>query len=155
MLNHDSHWQYRGKIFGIDLENVTAMIRWETTRETKSVDIKDLQKYSISDKSSRKRKPKKFFSSTTRCKNFIIYAIRWVHVYRGWDPKGVDYMPLEWICKIWFYRWSSYVICFGLRQYLSFVPYIIEWIPKYLGWRGGSLFFRLMIFLILLDISPI
>jgi hypothetical protein len=29
--------------------------------------------------------------------------------------------------------WSSYVISFGLRQYLTFVPYIIEQIPKYLG----------------------
>jgi hypothetical protein len=75
VLNHGSHWQYQGKIVGIDLENVTAMIKWETTRKTESVDIKDLKKYSISDKSPRERKPTEF-SSTTRCKNFIIYAIR-------------------------------------------------------------------------------
>ena len=37
------------------------MIRWETTRKTKSIDIKDVQKYSISDKSPRKRKPTEFF----------------------------------------------------------------------------------------------
>jgi hypothetical protein len=53
VLNHGSHWQY--------LENDTAMIRWETTRKTKSVEIKDLQKYSISDKSPRKRKLTEFF----------------------------------------------------------------------------------------------
>ncbi len=47
--------------------------------------------------------------------------------------KGLT-MPPEWICIILFYGWSSYVICFGFRQYLSFVPYIIERIPKYLGW---------------------
>ena len=37
------------------------MIRWETTRKTKSVDIKDLQKYFISDKSTKKHKPTDFF----------------------------------------------------------------------------------------------
>jgi hypothetical protein len=37
------------------------MIRWETTRKTNSVNIKDLQKYSISDKRRRKRKPTDFF----------------------------------------------------------------------------------------------
>ena len=61
VLNHGSHWQYQGKIVGIDLENDMAMIRWETTRKTESVDIKDLQKYSISDKSPRKCKPTEFF----------------------------------------------------------------------------------------------
>ena len=61
VLNHGSHWQYQGKIVGIDLENDMAMIRWETTRKTESVDIKDLQKYSISDKSPRKHKPTEFF----------------------------------------------------------------------------------------------
>ncbi len=50
-------------------------------------------------------------------------------------------MSPKWICIILFYRWSSYVISFGLRQYLSFVPYIIEPVPKYLGWRGDSLSF--------------
>ena len=29
-----------------------------------------------------------------------------------------------------------------LRRYLSFAPYIVEQIPKYLGTRGESLFFR-------------
>ena len=61
MLNHGTHWQYRGKIVGIDLENDTATIRWETTRKTKLVDIKDVQKNSISDKSPRKREPMDFF----------------------------------------------------------------------------------------------
>ncbi len=61
MLNHGSHWQYQGEIVSIESENDTAMIRWETTRKTKSVNIKDLQKYSISDKSPRKRKPTEFF----------------------------------------------------------------------------------------------
>ena len=44
VLNHGTHWQYRGKIAGIDVENDTAMIRWEMTRKTESVDIKDMQK---------------------------------------------------------------------------------------------------------------
>ena len=60
VLNHGTHWQYQGKIVDIDLENETAMIRWETTRKTKSFNSKDLQKYSISDKSPRKRKPTDF-----------------------------------------------------------------------------------------------
>ena len=51
----------KSEIVSIDSENDTAMIRWETTRKTESVDIKDLQKYSISDKSLRKRKPTEFF----------------------------------------------------------------------------------------------
>ncbi len=37
------------------------MIRWEMTRKTELVDIKDLQKNSISEKSPRKRKPTEFF----------------------------------------------------------------------------------------------
>ena len=37
------------------------MIRWETTRKIESVDVKDLKKYSVSEKSSRKRKPTEFF----------------------------------------------------------------------------------------------
>jgi hypothetical protein len=45
------------------------MIRWETTRKTKSVDIKDLQKYSISDKSPRKPKPMEFFLPQPDAKN--------------------------------------------------------------------------------------
>ena len=39
VLNYGTHWQYQGKIVGIDLENDTAMIRWETTRKTESVNI--------------------------------------------------------------------------------------------------------------------
>ena len=50
-------------------------------------------------------------------------------------------MAHEWICIISFYGWSSFVISFGLRQYLSFVPYIIERVSKYLWRRGVSLFF--------------
>ena len=59
--------------------------------------------------------------------------------------KGLT-MPPEWICIISFYGWSSYVISFGLRQYLTFVPYFTERIPKYLGIREESIFFRLVIF---------
>ncbi len=61
MANHDNHWEYRGEIISIDSENDTAMIRWETTRKIESVDVKDLKKYSVSEKSSRKRKPTEFF----------------------------------------------------------------------------------------------
>ncbi len=60
MLNHGNHWQYRSKIISIDSEYDTATIRWETTRKTKLVDMKDLKKYSISEKSPRKRKPTEF-----------------------------------------------------------------------------------------------
>ena len=51
-------------------------------------------------------------------------------------------MPPKWICIILFYGWSSYVISSGLRQYLDFAPYIIERVPKYLGWRGNTFFSR-------------
>ncbi len=37
------------------------MIRWETTRKIESVNMMDLKKYSVSDKSLRKRKPLDFF----------------------------------------------------------------------------------------------
>jgi hypothetical protein len=37
------------------------MIRWETTRKIESVDMMDLEKYSVSEKSPRKRKPMEFF----------------------------------------------------------------------------------------------
>ncbi len=60
MLNHGNHWQYRGKIVSIDLENDTAMIKWETTRMTEIVDMKDLKKKSIIEKSLRKHKPTEF-----------------------------------------------------------------------------------------------
>ena len=61
VLNHGNHWEYRGEIVSIDSENDTAMIRWETTRKIESVDVKDLKKYSVSEKSLRKRKPTEFF----------------------------------------------------------------------------------------------
>ncbi len=61
VLNHGNHWQYQGEIVSIDSENDTAVIRWETTWKTESVDIKNLQKYSISEKSLRKRKPTEYF----------------------------------------------------------------------------------------------
>jgi hypothetical protein len=53
---------------------------------------------------------------------------------------GVNYLSPEWIWIISFYGWSSYVISFGLRHYLSFVLYFIQRLPKYPGWRGESLF---------------
>ena len=59
---------------------------------------------------------------------------------------GVVYMPLEWICIILFYGRSSYVIIFCSRQHPTFLPYIIERIPKYLGIRDESIFFRHVIF---------
>jgi hypothetical protein len=59
--NHGNHWDYRGKIVSIDSDNDTAMIRWESTRKTEEVDVKDLKKYSVSEKSLRKRKPTDFF----------------------------------------------------------------------------------------------
>jgi hypothetical protein len=61
VLNHGNHWQYQGEIVSIDSENDTAMIIWEMTRKTDSVDMMDLQKYSISEKSPRKLKPTEFF----------------------------------------------------------------------------------------------
>ena len=54
-----------------------------------------------------------------------------------------SYMTRMFICTIPFFGWFPHVIIFCLRPYLSFVPYIIEWIPKYLGRRGESLFVRL------------
>jgi hypothetical protein len=59
--NHGNHWEYRGEIVSIDSENDTAIIRWETTRKTEKVDVKDLKKYSVSEKSLRIRKPMDFF----------------------------------------------------------------------------------------------
>ena len=61
MLNHGTHWQHQAEIVTTDAENDTAVIRWETTRKTESVNIEDLQKYSLSDTSLRKRKTNGFF----------------------------------------------------------------------------------------------
>ena len=50
-----------GQIVHIDLENDTAMIKWETAKKSESVSIEDLQKISINYKSLRTRKPMDFF----------------------------------------------------------------------------------------------
>ena len=44
------------------------MIRWESTRKTEEVNVKDLKKYSVSEKSLRKRKPTDFFLPQTNPK---------------------------------------------------------------------------------------
>ena len=46
------------------------MIKWETTRKTELVDMKDLNKNSISEKSPRKRKPTEFLLLESEGKNF-------------------------------------------------------------------------------------
>ncbi len=60
-MNHGNHWEYQGENVSIDSENDTAKIRWDTTRKIESVDMMDLKKYSVSEKSPRKRKPTEFF----------------------------------------------------------------------------------------------
>ncbi len=86
--------------------------------------------------------PSSFFSLSvrgpTRRRNFTGLA----ELRGGWaiEQEGVDYTALRWICIISFYGWSSYVISFGLRQYLDFVLYIIEQVPKYLGWWENTCF---------------
>ena len=58
-------------------------------------------------------------------------------------------MALQWNCIISFCGWSSYVISVRLRQYLGIAPYIIERVPRYLGWRGNTFFSQTCFFFVM------
>jgi hypothetical protein len=55
-------WPHQARIIEIDTENKLATIKWETTRKTDSVDIRDLKRFSMEDSTLRKRKSTNFFS---------------------------------------------------------------------------------------------
>ena len=39
--NHGKHWPHKAEIINIDMENNTALIRWETTLKVDLVDLED------------------------------------------------------------------------------------------------------------------
>jgi hypothetical protein len=51
---HGHQWPHQARIMNIDMENKLAMIKWETTQKTDSVDIGDLKRFSIEDSTKRK-----------------------------------------------------------------------------------------------------
>jgi hypothetical protein len=60
--NHGHQWPHQAHIMNIDMENKLAMIKWETTQKTNSVDIRDFKRFSIEDSTKRKQKSLFFFS---------------------------------------------------------------------------------------------
>ncbi len=67
--NHDDQWPHQPHIIEIDLENKLAMIKWETTQKTDSVDLRDLKQFSMEDSTLRKQKSTDFFSPVSGKKN--------------------------------------------------------------------------------------
>ncbi len=67
--NHGDQWPHQARIIEIDVENKLAMIKWETTQKTDSVDLGDLKRFSMEDSTLRKRKYHQFFFSHFRQKN--------------------------------------------------------------------------------------
>jgi hypothetical protein len=59
--NHGHQWPHQARIMNIVMENKLAMIKWETTQKTDSVDIGDLKCFSIEDSKKRKQKSTDFF----------------------------------------------------------------------------------------------
>jgi hypothetical protein len=60
--NHGDQWPHQARIIKIDTENKLAMIQWETTQKTDSVDLGDLKRLSMEDSTPRKQKSTNFFS---------------------------------------------------------------------------------------------
>jgi hypothetical protein len=59
--NHGDQWPHQAHIIKIDTENKLAMIKWETTQKTDSVDLGDLKQFSLEDSTPRKQKSTDFF----------------------------------------------------------------------------------------------
>ena len=66
--NCGDQWPHQACIIEIDTENKLAMIQWETTWKTNSVDIGDLKRFSMEDSTPRKQKIHWFFFSHYRQK---------------------------------------------------------------------------------------
>jgi hypothetical protein len=49
--NHGKHWPHKAEMFNIDLENNTALVRWERTQKVDLVDLEDLKQFSLQDAS--------------------------------------------------------------------------------------------------------
>ncbi len=47
--NHGDQWPLQARIIEIDVENKLAMIKWEITQKTDSVDLGDLKRFSMED----------------------------------------------------------------------------------------------------------
>ena len=60
--NHGDQWPHQACIIEIDVENKLALIKWETTQKTDSIDLRDLKQFSMEDSTLRKQKSTNFFS---------------------------------------------------------------------------------------------
>ncbi len=67
--NHGDQWPRQACIVQIDTENKLAMIQWETTQKTDSVDLGVLKRFSMEDSTPRKQKSTDFFSPISGKKN--------------------------------------------------------------------------------------
>ena len=47
--NHGDQWPHQARIVQIDTVNKLAMIQWETTQKTDSIDLRDLKQFSMKD----------------------------------------------------------------------------------------------------------
>jgi hypothetical protein len=54
--NHVNQWPHKAQIGNIDMENNSALIRWETIRNLDYDDLEDLKQFSMEDSAPRKQK---------------------------------------------------------------------------------------------------
>jgi hypothetical protein len=60
--NHGNQWPHKAQIVDIDMENKSALIRWEMTRNIDYVDLEDLKLFSIDYSAPRKQKSTDFYT---------------------------------------------------------------------------------------------
>ncbi len=54
--NHGNQWPHKAQIVDIDMENILASIRWETTQNIDCINLEDLKQFSMEDSAPRKQK---------------------------------------------------------------------------------------------------
>jgi hypothetical protein len=63
--NHGKQWQHKAELIDIDMDNNTALIRWETTRNIDLDDLEDLKRFSLEDATPRKQKSTDFYTPSS------------------------------------------------------------------------------------------
>jgi hypothetical protein len=52
--NHGNQWPHKAQIINIDIENKSALIRWEATQNIDYVDLEDLKRFSMDNSAQKK-----------------------------------------------------------------------------------------------------
>ena len=60
--NHGNQWPQKAQIGNIDIENKSALIRWERTQNINYVDLEDLKRFSMDNSAPRKQKTTDFYT---------------------------------------------------------------------------------------------